>query len=97
VLGTATPFEGMARARRVHEDAAHGLGAQREELGAVLPGDLPDLHEAQVRLVDEGGGLEGDAARLAPHPGVGERAQLAVDERDEPLARGVVSVAPRAE
>jgi hypothetical protein len=97
VFGTPAPFERMTGARGVDEDAAHALRAEREEVRAVLPGDLPDLHEPQVRLVDEGGGLECVPGRLTPHPGVGERAELAVDERHQPLERDVVAVAPREE
>jgi hypothetical protein len=94
MLGTATPFQRMPRARRVHHDVSHGLGAEREEVGAALPGDVPGFHKTQVRLVDQGGGLKCESGMLTPHPGVGERAQLAVDERDQPLEGGIVSLAP---
>ena len=42
------------------------------------PSDQPE-----VRLVDQGGGLEGLAGLLRGHPRGGELAQLVVDEREQ--------------
>ena len=39
--------------------------------------------EPEVRLVDQGGGLEGLARLLGGQPGGGELAQLVVDEREQ--------------
>ena len=53
-------------ARVVNEDAAHGLRRDPEEVRAVLPLDLALVDELEVRLVDEGRGLEGVVGALAP-------------------------------
>ena len=44
--------------------------------------------QPEVRLVDQGGGLEGLARLLVGQPGGGELAQLVVDEREQ-LGRGL--------
>ena len=47
------------------EDAAHGLGGRREEVAAAVPVQRHLLvHEPQVGLVDQGGGLQRLAGRL---------------------------------
>jgi len=70
-----------ARARRVHQDAAHRARRHREEVRPVLPVDLADVDHPQVRLVDERRRLEGRAGPFAGHVVAREAVQLAVDER----------------
>jgi hypothetical protein len=81
-------------ARVVDEDAAHGLGRDAEEVRAVLPLHLALVDELEVRLVDEGGGLEGVVGALAPQVARGELMQFAVDEREQVLQRVAVAAAP---
>ena len=68
---------------RVDEDAAHHLRGHAEEVRAVLPAHLRLVDEPEVRLVDEGRGLEGVADALAPQVAGGEPPQLRVDERQQ--------------
>ena len=43
----------------VDEDAAHGFGGGGEEVAAAVPGlGLARAHESEIRLMDEGRGLE---------------------------------------
>src|SRR5581483_5388511 len=62
------------------EDAAHGLGGRREEVGAAVPVvGLTAADEPEVRLVDQGRGLQ---CLTGPLPGelVGSQPpQLAVE------------------
>ncbi len=67
LLGVAASFQGILGASVIDEDAAHELGGDAEEMGAVLPGDAGLIDELHVGLVDEGGGLQGMVGSLAAH------------------------------
>ena len=76
------------------ENAAHGKGGGGEEVAAAVPVPLfPRADQAQVRLVDQGGGLERLARLLPCHPLGREPAQLVVDQRQE-LRRGTSVALP---
>jgi len=81
-------LDGLLAAGVVDEDVPHGLGTGGVEVVAALPGalDIP-ADEAEVGIVDEGGGLERLARRLVGQALGGELPQLVVDERQE-LAGG---------
>ena len=86
-VAAAAALEAGLLAGVVDEDAADGGGGGAEEVGAVLPGGLVGAHQADVGLVDQGGGLQ----RL-PRPFLGELlsgqlAQLVVDQWQQ-LPRG---------
>src|SRR5262245_37797554 len=88
-LGAAAPLLGVLPPRVLNEDTAHRLGGGGEEVLAVgVPPrhGLPD--EAQVRLVDQRGRLEGVARLLAGQLRGGEAPQLVVDQRQQ-LAGGL--------
>src|SRR5262249_41315679 len=77
----------------VDEDAAHGLGGGREEVTAAVPVlGLFDVHQPQVRLVDQGGGLEGLARLLLGQPLGREPAQFVVDQRQELRGGGRIAL-----
>ena len=64
-------------------------------MGAVVAGDPRRIHQAQVRLVDERGGLNGGSGRrLRAQAGMGQAVQFAVDERDEAGERFLVASLP---
>ena len=46
------------------EDVSHGLGSNRQEMGAGLPLDAIDLDELEIGLVDQSGGPERVTAAL---------------------------------
>ena len=78
----------------VHEDAAHQLRRQREEVRAIGPARDPHVDQTQIRLVNERGALQRQPGALAPYVAARLRAQLGVDERRELLERALVSLAP---
>src|SRR5262249_21188977 len=87
----AAALEPAPVAGAVDEDAAHGLGGGSEEMPAAVPVPflvVPD--QAQVGLVNQGGGLERLSRLLVGQLLGGELAQLVVDQRQELLCgRGV--------
>ena len=82
VLHAAAALQIMATGV-LHQDAAHDLGRDREEVGAVLPLHAFVVHQTHVRLVDQSGGLEAVAGALAFHVPVGEAMEFLVDDRCE--------------
>lgn len=77
---------GVAGAGVVDEDAAHDVGGEADEMGAVVPVDVL-LDQAEVGFIDQGGRLQGVVGALAAHAGVRDAMQLCVDERQELLGR----------
>ena len=63
---------------RLDQDAPHRLGRRGEEVAAAVKLLIAD--ESQVRLVDEGGGVEGVARRLGRHPRRGQPAESVIHE-----------------
>src|SRR4051812_11763587 len=77
----AAVTHGRLPASRLNEDSPHRFRGGGEEVPAaveVLVADQP-----QVRLVDQGGGVEGVAGGLGRYARGGERPQFVVDERQE--------------
>ena len=58
----------------------------------ILPVDVLDIDQAQVRLVDERGRLQAVTGPFAGHAPASDAAQLAVDDRDEPIERRLVAL-----
>ena len=78
-------------ARLLDQDAAHRLGRGGEEVAAAVPAAAAvDVDEPQVRLVDQGRGLERLPRLLARQPLGGQLPQLVVDQRQQlaPPRRG---------
>ena len=90
----AASFLREARAGVVDQDVPHHPRGEGEEMGPVLPDDLPAVEEAQEELVDEGGRLEGVRRPLSPELGCREGAELPVDEGNELLERPILSGPP---
>ena len=60
-------------------------------MGTVLPANAPAMDQAQVRLVDQGGGLKGVPVRtLAQHVAMREVMQFRIHQGKEPLQRLLV-------
>jgi hypothetical protein len=66
-------------------------------MGAVVDVEALGLREAEVDLVDEGGGLQGMGRTLARHVAPRRAMELLVDERHELGERLVISEAPGLE
>ena len=82
---------GLAFAYRIDDDRAHDLRCVGEEGLVVLDAQLPGLQEAQVRLVDERGGLEKGVASTATKPGAGELAQLGIRRLEQLVASAPIT------
>ena len=61
---------------------------------AVLPINLVDVDEAEVRLVDQGACLQAVANALACHAGASDAIQLVMHKGDEPVERRPIATAP---
>ena len=63
----------------------------------ILPVHVLRIHQPQVGLVHEGGGLEAVACSFAAHAPSGDPLQLLMDERSQSGERGLVAGSPREE
>ena len=79
--------------RDIHEDAAHQARRHGEEVRAVLPAHAVQVHQPQVRLVDEGRGLQRVACAFLAHVPLRQAVQLLPHERDQ-LVEGVLLACP---
>jgi hypothetical protein len=93
----ATALPRLLPAAVVHEDAPHHGCGDGQEVRAVLPDHAVLLEQAEVGLVDEGGGLQSVAAALAAQVTGGAAAQVVVDERHQPLVGLAVALTPENE
>jgi hypothetical protein len=76
-----------------YKDAAHGFGGGGEEVAAAVPAPrLLDVHQSQVRLVDQRGRLQRLARFLLGKPLGGEPAEFVVDQRQQLLGGGSVTL-----
>jgi hypothetical protein len=66
--GACSALDTFAVAGVVHEEAAHGIGSDREEMGARLPLDAIELNELEIGLVDQRGRVERVPGALVPKP-----------------------------
>jgi hypothetical protein len=76
------------------ENSAHDVGADGEEVGAILPLDILHVDEAQKGFVDEGGGLKGVSGSFLTHVAAGQAVQLLVDAGGELLEGFLIPAAP---
>ena len=70
------------------------LAATPQELGAVAPVDPPLVHQPEVGLVDQGGGLEGVAGGFPAQVGRCKTVQLLVQHREHLVEALLVAAAP---
>ena len=87
----------VARHRVVDQDVTHRARRHREEMRAVLPRDVIQANELEVRLVRERGGAQRVAGPFVPQRAVRQTAQRVVDQRHEPVERLPVAAAGFAE
>ena len=92
-----TVLLGPSAARTLDQDAPHRLRCGREEVAAAVEAGrvLAPAEQAQVGLVDQGGGLDRLARSLAGHAGAREVAELLVDQREKPLRAGGIALLDR--
>jgi hypothetical protein len=92
--GLATALLRAPGARMIHENAAHHPSRDGEEVGAVLPGDRFSVDQADIGFVDQGRCLQAVPHALPGHAAPRDLVQLAMDQRNQPLARSLVALSP---
>jgi hypothetical protein len=80
--------------RVIDQNAPHHLRRDCEEVSAVLPIDVSLIEQFHVRFVHDRRRLQPAMPPLAGELPRCERAQLAVDERNQPLERLAAAAAP---
>jgi hypothetical protein len=83
-----------ARSCEIDQNASHQLCANGKEMSPVLPFDLPDVHQPQIGLMDEGSSLESISGPFTCHAAACRRMQLLIDERHQLPQRFFVAPAP---
>ncbi len=92
VEGDAFPIPAMLRPSLppggIDQNAPHRLGGGGEEVSPTFPPlGLLDIHQPQVHLVDESGGLQGLPRRFVGQASGREFLQFVVHQRQESLRR----------
>jgi hypothetical protein len=78
----------------IHQDAAHDPSRHGEEVGTVLPRHVLGIHQPEVRLVDEHGGLEAVVRALSCHAALRDLVKLVVDDWNQSLEGALVASPP---
>ena len=78
----------------VHEDAPHQPRGHREEVGPVLPVDVLDVDQPEVRLVHQRRRLQAVPAALARHAAPRDPPQFVVHQRDQLVEGGLIALPP---
>ena len=94
LLGVAAALPGRAVTGVVHQDPPHHARRQAEELGPVPPVDPALVHQPEIGLVHQGGGLEGVAGGLAAQVLGCQAMQLLVDHGEHLIEALLVAPAP---
>jgi hypothetical protein len=81
----------------VDENLPHGSGGDRQEVGSIYRVHPAAARKLDVGLVDEGRGVEGVIGPLASQLPTGHRAQLLVDDRQQPVQCVPLATANRLE
>jgi hypothetical protein len=80
----AAVFEPVFAASGFDQDSAHGLGRGGEEVPAAVPAvPIASPDQPEIRLIDEGGRLQGVVGGLARHLRGSELPQFVVNERKQ--------------
>jgi hypothetical protein len=84
-------------ARVIHQDMPHQPRGHAQELRPVLPVHLRLVHQLEIGLVHQRGGLQGVALPLHPHVAVGDAPQFPFHLREQPLQTLLVPGPPAEE
>ena len=91
----ATALERTVGPCLLDEDLPHGVGGNRREVGAILPGGVGLAQQADVGLVHQRRGLQREIRALAPYVPRGQTTQFLVDLRPERIERILAALANR--
>ena len=90
---TSSPFCGGLGFGMIHQDPAHHLRGNSEEMGAAVP-----LHslidQPQEGFVHQGGTLQSMSRSFPAHVGARQAAQLVIHQRGQRFQRAFVTFAP---
>jgi hypothetical protein len=92
---TTASFLRLAGSRKIHKDPAHQSGRHSQKVRPILPVHVLRIHQPQVRLVNEGGGLEAFARAFAAHAPSSDPLQLLMDKGSQSGKRRLVAGSPR--
>jgi hypothetical protein len=81
----------------VHEDAAHDLGAQRQEMHPIFAANPPGAHQLEIRLVGECRRFNALAGTLVLKVTVRDTPQLRIHKFDQAVKRVGVAAIPGGE
>ena len=80
--------------RGVHQNAPHEARGHRKEMRAILPLDLLDFDQPEIRLIDQRGSLERVAGTFVAHMAPRQAAQLLMDEGQQAVERCHITPPP---
>jgi len=78
----------------IYEDLAHQIGGNPKEMSPVLAAHTGLVYQPEIRLVDQGCGLQGVIRTLTTEIMTGQSAQLIVDQGHQPGEDFPVAIAP---
>jgi hypothetical protein len=81
----------------IDQNATHDLRGNGKEMRTVGPMHVLLIYDANVSLVDQGGGLQSMAFPFPAHVAAREPVQLVVDQRIQLVERGLIAIAPFSE
>jgi hypothetical protein len=93
----APALGGKVFAGMVHEDSAHQLRSDAEEVQAVFPMHGGMTGQTQVSFMDEGGPLQGVTGALTGKTLARQSPKLVINKRDEHFPGSSVAAAPAKE
>src|ERR1700683_2481409 len=80
--------------RIVDENPSHNLRGDRKEVSAIFPTDSPCVHQAKIRFIHQGSGLERPLPALSSHLPMSNPPELLVHQGSKPGQGSLVSPAP---
>lgn len=95
--GVSRTFNCVSAPCMVHENAAHHLGGDRQEVRPILPVNPLMVDQPQIGLVNERRRLERVVAPLPAQLACRARPQVSMDQIEQIVARLNVSARPRAQ
>ena len=79
--GSGAALRGGLPAGPVDKDSPHHARRDGKKVRSMLPIDLMHIHQAQIRLVDQVGGLQGVSGTFVPQEMGGHSAELPINAR----------------
>ena len=95
-LDVAAPLPGAPAAGVVDHQPPHGARGVGEEAGPVGEHHVPPAYDAEIGIVDQGGGADAEIGAAPPEMPLGQTAQLLIQQREQLVGRRLIGpVCPR--